>query len=362
MNYLPTHFKGRGALSNPAGRFESLTSQRVMQSIARGEENAPAAEEKPGTVFKSEPVRSIITKNQSPDLPFDQSINPYRGCEHGCIYCYARPSHAYINLSAGLDFETKIFCKDDAAKALEEQLRRPGYRCSPIVLGANTDPYQPVEKERRITRSILKVLLRYRHPVTIITKGSLIARDVDILAAMAQLNLVQVMISVTTLNDEIKRTLEPRVAAHAVRFRAMKTLSAAGIPVGVMVAPIIPALTDREMEHILQAAAGNGATRAGYVLLRLPHEVKGLFREWLLAHYPLRAKHVMSLIQQSRGGHDYDARFGKRMRGEGHFADLIAHRFHLACRRFGLNQQTASELNTKAFQVPLRSGDQIGLL
>ncbi|GAB4182516.1 MAG: PA0069 family radical SAM protein [Wenzhouxiangellaceae bacterium] len=361
MDYWATSIKGRGALSNPAGRFETVSKVALTDEQGEGEPMvAPVPVELPATVVKAEPVRTIISSNNSPDIPFRLSINPYRGCEHGCIYCYARPSHGYLNLSAGLDFETRLFYKQGAAEALEQQLRRPGYRCEPITLGANTDPYQPVEKKLGITRSLLQVMQRYGQPVTIITKSALVERDLDLLTAMAAEGLAQVMVSITSLSNEIKRTLEPRAASPAARLSAIGALAEAGVPVGVMAAPVIPAITDRELELILQRAAERGASRAGYILLRLPHEVKDLFREWLQAHYPMRASHVMSLIRQSRGGRDYDSRFGVRMRGEGHFADLIAHRFDLACKRLGLNAAQI-KLNQNRFIPPLHSGDQMDL-
>jgi DNA repair photolyase len=354
----PEKTKGRGALSLPPGRFESARREADDDGWGALDEPLPPLH----TVVQSERARSIISRNDSPDIPFDQSINPYRGCEHGCVYCYARPSHSYVNLSPGLDFETRLFAKDNAAELLERELRRPGYRCSPINLGANTDPYQPIERERRVTRQILEVLQRYRHPLTLVTKGAaLIGRDVDILGEMAASRLAMVAISLTTLDDEIKRTLEPRAASPGARLRAIRQLSAAGVPVTVLVAPVIPFVTDAEMERILEAARTAGATMAGYVMLRLPYEIKDLFREWLDAHAPLKAAHVMSLIQQMRGGKDYDARFGVRQRGEGEYATLIAQRFQLACRRLGLNPRGRWQLDTEAFRIPPAPGDQLGL-
>ncbi len=352
-----TPIRGRGALSNPEGRFEHQTATVVDDGWCIPEE-APA----PDTIVKAEAARSVITRNNSPDVPFDRSINPYRGCEHGCVYCYARPSHAYVNLSPGLDFETRLFFKQNAARLLEDELARPGYRCEPITLGANTDPYQPVEKRLRVTRRLLEVLQRFRHPVSIITKGALVERDIDILAAMAADGLASVIVSVTTLDDELKRTLEPRAAAPAARLRSIRRLTDAGIPVGVLVAPIIPAINDREIEAVVEACARAGARSAGYVLLRLPHEVAGLFREWLAGHYPQRAGHVMSLIAQMRGGKEYDATFGRRMSGTGPVADIIARRFRAACRRHGLEQRRRIKLDTSRFRVPPRPGDQMDLL
>lgn len=359
MDYQSKHHKGRGALSNPAGRFESISKHSEPDSEG-GQVDAPAEAARPRTSLQVEPVRTIITRNDSPDIPFELSINPYRGCEHGCIYCYARPSHSYMNLSPGLDFETKLFYKQGAAEVLDEQLRHPKYRCKTITIGANTDPYQPVEKSQEVTRSLLQVMAKFNQPVAIISKSSLIQRDIDILAPMAAKGLVQIMISVTSLRDAIKRTLEPRAASAKARLDTIKALTDAGIPTGVLVAPIIPALTDDELEAILEQAADNGAQTAAYILLRLPHEVKDLFREWLQTHFPMRATHVMSLIQQSRGGKDYDSRFGTRMRGQGHFADLIAKRFQLACKRYGFGGRRV-DLNTELFQVPERIGDQMSL-
>jgi len=314
-------------------------------------------------VVRPEHAKSIISRNQSPDIPFEQSINPFRGCEHGCIYCFARPSHAYVNLSPGLDFETKLFYKDNAAELLEQELSKPGYRCSPINLGANTDPYQPIERDLRTTRSILEVLQRFRHPVTIVTKGAaLIGRDLDLLSEMAAARLVMVAVSVTTLDDELKRTLEPRAASAASRLRTIRRLTDAGIPVMVLVAPIVPFVTDAELERILEASAAAGARMAGYVMLRLPFEVKDLFREWLQAHVPLKAKHVMSLVQQMRDGKDYDAQWGRRQVGTGEYAAMIAKRFEVACRRFGIQRRGHWQLDTTAFRVPPRSGDQLTLL
>jgi len=306
-----------------------------------------------------EKAKSIISRNTSPDLPFDRSVNPYRGCEHGCIYCYARPSHAYWDMSPGLDFETRLIAKTNAAQVLEEQLSKPGYQCAPINLGSNTDPYQPIEREYKITRQTLEVLQRYRHPVTIVTKGSLILRDLDLLAELAQRRLVSVMISLTTLDDELKRTLEPRAAAPKARLRAIRVMREAGVPVGVLCSPMIPMINDSELEHLLEAAKDAGALSAAYMLLRLPLEVAPLFEQWLHDHYPQRATHVLSLIRQSRGGDLYDSRFGARMRGEGVFADLLAQRFAKATRGLGLNQREAHALDCTSFCPP---GGQLSLL
>jgi DNA repair photolyase len=304
----------------------------------------------------------VITTNDSPDIPFAQSINPYRGCEHGCVYCYARPSHAYLGLSSGLDFESRLFYKQDAAKLLEAELARKNYVCKPITLGANTDPYQPVERRLRVTRSILEVLARSRHPVSIVTKGSLVLRDADLLADLARDGLVTVAISLTTLCAETKRTLEPRAASPQARLRAVRELNAAGVPTGVLVAPVIPAITDHEIEALLEAAADAGARWAGYVLLRLPYDVKDLFRGWLEAHFPDRAEHVMSLVRQMRGGRDNDPRFGSRMRGEGPLAELLRKRFKVACHRHGLDsRRNEAPQPTHLFRPPIVEGSQLRL-
>ena len=297
--------------------------------------------------------RTIIARNDSPDVPFSQSINPYQGCEHGCIYCFARPTHAYLDLSPGIDFETRLFAKPDAAKLLREALAKRGYRCDPIALGTNTDPYQPIEREWKITRSILEVLAEHGHPFTIVTKSALVERDIDIIAPMAARRMARVYLSVTTLDRELARRMEPRAAAPGRRLQAMKVLSDAGIPVGVMVAPLIPQVNDRDLEAILEASARHGATSAGWVLIRLPLEVAPLFRAWLDAHYPLRAAHVMSLIRQMRGGRDYDPEFGSRMRGSGEFAAMLEKRFAIACRRLGLNRgRDQAGLDISRFHVP----------
>jgi DNA repair photolyase len=341
--------KGRGAVSNPRGRFEILSLENFHDGWGQDEiDELPPLE----TTVTLEAARTIISHNQSPDIPFSQSINPYRGCEHGCIYCYARPSHAYLNLSPGLDFETKLFYKQNAAELLEKKLRSKSYRCQPITLGANTDPYQPIERELEVTRSLLKVLQRFQHPVSLITKSTLITRDLDILADMASKELATVMVSVTTMDNGLKRMLEPRAPSSLTRLRAVHALSMAGVPVGVLNAPIIPMVNDAEIENILELSAGAGANCAGYVLLRLPHELKGLFREWLEVHLPERAAHVMSLINQSHSGKAYSAAFGTRMRGTGEFAELIAQRFRLACRRFGLEHSRRMRLNCAHFNVP----------
>jgi DNA repair photolyase len=345
---VPARIKGRGAASNPEGRFESRSSTREDDGWYRDTEPEP----RPDTVVTEERARSIISRNDSPDIHFEQSINPYRGCEHGCIYCYARPSHGYLNLSAGIDFETKLFAKTNAAELLRSELAKPSYVCSPINLGANTDPYQPIERRYRITRSILEVLAEYRHPCTIITKNALIERDLDVLVPMARANLVQAFVSVTSLDNRLASTLEPRASAPHRRLETVANLNAAGVPCGVMVAPIIPMVTDRYLEHIIERAAAAGARCAGYTVLRLPYELKDLFRQWLDLHVPERAEHVMSLIRQMRGGRDNDPRFGSRMRGEGEFADMLGQRFALACRRGGLTRGRDLVLDRSQFAPP----------
>lgn len=350
-------FRGRGALSNPAGRFESQEVEEFHDGWYEEEQPQTIA-----TIVSPDRAKHVITKNDSPDIGFDYSINPYRGCEHGCIYCYARPSHAYMGLSAGIDFETKLFYKENAGKVLEQELAKPGYVPKPIMLGANTDPYQPIERDLRVTRSVLEVLARTRHPVSIISKSAMVLRDLDLLTDMAKDQLVTVSISITTLSVETKRTLEPRTASPQARLRALWELNAAGVPSGVMVAPVIPAITDHEMESILEAAADAGAVWAGYVLLRLPYEVKDLFRDWLTEHFPNRAAHVMSLINDMRGGRDNDPNFGSRMRGTGPMAQLIRNRFRIACKRLNLNNQKRdAEQPTHLFQPPRKPGPQLQL-
>lgn len=351
----PSVFKGRGAPGNPQGRFE--TYRREEQDDGWTPPDAPEA---PATELFIDSSRSIVTRNRSPDIPFEQSMNPYRGCEHGCVYCYARPSHSYLGLSPGLDFETKLFYKPDAAAQLEAALRRPSYRPKLLSLGSNTDVYQPIERRLQITRSLLQVLAAFRHPVALVTKSALVERDLDLLADLACDNLVRVFFSVPTLSDDIKRTLEPRTTAPSRRLKAMARLAQAAIPVGVMVAPVIPALTDHEMEQILASARDHGAESAGYVLLRLPHEVRELFTEWLRIHHPGRAEHVLSLLRQSHDGAEYRPTFGTRMRGSGHYAELLSKRFRLACRKLDLNGRDFS-LNTTAFRVPPSAGEQLPL-
>jgi DNA repair photolyase len=350
-------FKGRGSSSNVAGRFDSLTLEKADDGWYQDE----IVENLTETVLPDR-ARSVITSNNSPDVGFEVSINPYRGCAHGCVYCFARPTHSYLGLSPGLDFETKLFYKADAVNILEAELAKPKYVCKTIALGINTDGYQPLEKRLQITRDILTVLTRCRHPVTIVTKSALIVRDLDLLTDLAKDKLVSVMVSVTSLTNDIKRTLEPRTASPQARLRVIEQLSEAGVPVGVLVAPVIPAITDHEIEEIMAAAKEAGASRAGYVLLRLPHELKIIFREWLAQHYPDRAKHVMSLINQSRGGKDYDSEFGTRMRGTGPYADLLRTRFDLAKRKLGFaGAEERYELDTSLFRPPLKSTPQLSL-
>ena len=353
----PARIKGRGAASNPEGRFESIERTREDDGWYR-EEESPL---RPPTQVTEERARSIISSNDSPDIGFDHSINPYRGCEHGCVYCYARPSHSYLNLSPGIDFETRLFAKTNAAELLRKELAKRSYVCSPINLGANTDPYQPIERRYRITRSILEVLAECRHPCTIITKNALIERDLDVLLPMARANLVHAFVSVTSLDNRLASTLEPRASAPHRRLEAVAALNAAGVPCGVMVAPIIPMVTDRWLEQILERAAAGGATLAGYTVLRLPYELKDLFREWLDLHVPERAEHVMSLIRQMRGGKDNDARFGSRMRGEGAFAELIRQRFTLACRKHGIGRGRDVKLDCSSFAPPREASPQAEL-
>ncbi len=350
-------FKGRGAISNRAVRFEATTREQAHDGWYEDE----IVEHLSETVLPDR-ARSVITTNDSPDVGFDQSINPYRGCSHGCVYCFARPSHAYLGLSPGLDFETKLFYKADAVKILEAELAKPNYVCKPIALGINTDGYQPLEKRLEITRSILAVLARCRHPVTIVTKSALVLRDLDLLTDLARDRLVSVMLSITSLTNDIKRTLEPRTASPQARLRVIEQLDRAGVPVGVLVAPVIPGITDHEMEDILAAAKQAGARSASYVLLRLPHEVKLLFREWLAEHYPDRAKHVMSLVNQTRGGKDYDSQFGQRMIGTGPFAELLRTRFELARRKCGFESARGRhDLATDLFRPPQADQPQLTL-
>ena len=342
--------KGRGAASNPSGRYERHRRETFDDGWGTIDEAPPPLR----TEVRPDASRTVITRNASPDLGFDRSINVYRGCEHGCVYCYARPTHAYLGLSPGQDFESRIFAKHDAPSQLERELARPGYQCRMIAMGTNTDPYQPTERRLALTRGVLEVLERCEHPVGIVTKSVLVARDVDILSRMAARRLATVALSVTTLDRDLARTMEPRASAPAKRLEAIRTLSEAGVPVGVMVAPIVPGLTDHEMERILEAAAEAGACRAGYVVLRLPREVRELFLEWLRVHAPNKARRVVSLLQGMRAGALNDPHFGSRMTGAGPYAELLATRFAQATRRLGLERRGPS-LDTGRFRPP--SGD-----
>ncbi|MBB3276240.1 DNA repair photolyase [Pseudoxanthomonas sp. OG2] len=343
--------KGRGSTGHLPGRFAVTTAQAEDDGWHERDREDEIASS-PATRVTEERARSIISRNQSPDIPFQQSLNPYRGCEHGCSYCFARPSHAYLDLSPGLDFETRIFAKTNASELLRKELAKPGYRCSPIALGINTDAYQPTERKLGLTRRIIEVLAETRHPFSLITKNALVERDLDLLAPMAREHLVQVYFSITTLDNHLSARLEPRASAPHSRLRAVRRLSEAGIPVGVMFAPVIPWVNDAELEAVLEAARDAGADSAGYVLLRLPHEVSPLFRDWLQTHLPQRAEHVMSTIQQLRGGKDYDARFGKRFSGDGVYAELLARRFDLAYRRLGFDRRRHQGLDVRKFVPP----------
>jgi DNA repair photolyase len=352
----PRAHKGRGAASNPEGRFESVRHQAEDDGwqSALLDEAAP----RPRTEVTDERARSAISRNDSPDIGFSQAINPYRGCEHGCIYCYARPSHGYLNLSPGLDFETRLRAKGNLAQVLRAELGKPGYVVSPINIGSNTDPYQPIEKQWRLTRAALELLAECRHPCTIVTKNALVERDLDLLVPMARERLVQVFVSVNSLDNQLAAKLEPRASAPHRRIKAIRTLADAGVPVGVMVAPIIPALNDRDMEAVLEQAAGAGARCAGYTVLRLPYELKALFREWLALHAPQRAAHVMSLVQQMNGGRDYDSNFATRMHGQGVFAQLLRRRFEIACRKHGYRLTRELQLDASQFTPPRKASPQ----
>jgi DNA repair photolyase len=353
---LPHAFKGRGAASNPEGRFETIRHQAEDDGWQQAmlDEDRP----RPRTEVTEECARSVITHNDSPDIHFTHAMNPYRGCEHGCIYCFARPSHSYLNLSPGLDFETKLRAKTNLAEVLRADLAKPSYEVSPINIGSNTDPYQPIEKRWRLTRAALEVLAECHHPCTIVTKNALVERDLDILVPMAHEQLVQVFVSVNSLDNHLAAKLEPRASAPHRRIKTIRTLAEAGVPVGVLVAPIIPALNDRDMEAVLEQAADAGASCAGYTVLRLPYELKVLFREWLALHAPQRAAHVMSLVQQMNNGRDYDNNFATRMRGQGVFAELLRRRFELACRRHGFGRTRELRLDTSRFVPPRKSSPQ----
>jgi len=355
----PQPRKGRGASSNASGRFE--TEERVAFDDGW---SVPGAEPEPmplNTVLSVDATRTIIARNTSPDIGFDRSINPYRGCEHGCIYCYARPSHAFLGLSPGLDFESRIFYKPQAAALLTAELSKKGYSCRPIAIGSNTDAYQPAERKFGIMRSILEVLRDFRHPVTIVTKSALIQRDIDILAEMAAMRLVCVTVSVTTLDRSLARVMEPRAATPQRRLETIAALAKAGIPTGVLSAPMIPALNDAEMEDILAAAVTAGAATAGYTMLRLPLELKALFKEWLETHVPGKASHVLSLVAQSHGGKLYDSAWGKRAAGSGPYADMLKMRFDRACRRLDLDRRHSETLDCSRFQPPIQRGNQLAL-
>ena len=347
--------RGRGAHSNASGRYEPV-ARIAFDDGWRSLEDLPPFE----TKVTEERARKIITRNESPDISFDRSINPYRGCEHGCVYCFARPTHAYMGLSPGLDFESKLFVKPDAPELLERELSAPGYEPRVIAIGTNTDPYQPIERRYEVMRRILEVLERAGHPVGIVTKSALVQRDIDILSRMAKRNLVKVALSVTTLDARIARTMEPRAATPLRRLETLRRLSDAGVPTSVMVAPVIPALNDAEIERILDAASVAGVKEAGYVLLRLPLEVRDLFREWLMANFPDRYRHVFALIREMRGGKDYDSTWGKRMKGSGPHAWMIGRRFEIACERLGLNQSKV-KLTTQHFTPPRPQAQQLTL-
>ncbi|ACB94571.1 PA0069 family radical SAM protein [Beijerinckia indica] len=352
---LPTsERRGRGAVSNRGGRFEQEARQREHDGWHE-EEPPPLA-----TSVTPEKVRTLITHNDSPDIGFDRSINPYRGCEHGCIYCFARPTHAYQGLSPGLDFETKLFAKAGAAAALERELAAPSYRPKTIAIGTNTDPYQPIERQQRVTRQILEVLARTNHPVALVTKSALVLRDLDLLAPMAQKGLVKIAISVTTLDAGLARKMEPRASTPERRLEAMRLLSEAGVPVSLLLAPIIPGLNDSEIETILTRVHALGVREAGYVMLRLPLELRDLFSEWLMEHAPAKARHVLSLVQSVRGGKLYDATFGKRMTGTGPYAWMVGRRFEIALAKLGFSK-SRKRLRSDLFQPPMRESAQLCL-
>ncbi|WP_371168778.1 PA0069 family radical SAM protein [Aliiroseovarius sp. 2305UL8-7] len=346
--------RGRGAISNEAGRFEPYQRAEVDDGWVQD----------PPEVLRThvtiENARTIITRNKSPDISFDRSINPYRGCEHGCIYCFARPSHAYLGYSAGLDFETKLIARPNAAERLVQELSRKSYAARPLAIGTNTDPYQPIEAKYLIMRRVLKVLARFQHPVTIVTKGTLIERDIDILSDMAAAGLARVGISITTLDAQVSRRMEPRVPGPKRRLKMIERLSRAGIPVRAMVAPVVPGLTDHELEALLTASNEAGAQAAGYILLRLPGEIADLFQDWLEEHFPDRADRVMGRMRQMRGGADYQNEFGTRMVGQGQFASLLKHRYQITLKRLGLAHELP-DLRCDLFCVPPKAGDQLSL-
>lgn len=356
MRVRPDRNRGRSAGINPSGRFESVSRHVFDDGWSSLEELPPFK-----TEVQVEKPRTIITRNESPDISFDRSINPYRGCEHGCVYCFARPTHSFMGLSPGLDFESKLFAKPDAARLLDKELSKDGYQPRTIAIGTNTDPYQPIEKQYRIMREILEVLEARGHPVGIVTKSALVVRDIDILSRMAERGLAKVALSVTTLDRMLARTMEPRASTSTKRLEAIRQLSDAGIPASVMVAPIIPGLTDQEMERILDSAHHAGAREAGYVVLRLPLEVSPIFKDWLLRHYPDRYRHVMSLIRSMRDGKDYDSEWGKRMKGAGPYAWQIGRRFEITAKRLGLNAERRT-LRTDQFVAAGKDQEQLMLL
>lgn len=356
MTTFTQQIRGRGARSNASGRYESQAREAFDDGWTPDEPDPKAFT----TTVEAERARVIVTRNDSPDVGFSASINPYRGCEHGCIYCYARPAHAYMGLSPGLDFEQKLFFKPEAARLLEAELSRPRYVPEVIHIGGNTDPYQPQERRLRITRGVIEVLARFSHPFSVISKSALVLRDLDLIAPMAQRNLARVAISITTLDRKLARSMEPRAATPEKRLEAVRRLADAGVPVIVMAAPMIPGLNDHELEAILERSAAAGARGAGYVALRLPLEIKDLFREWLETDHPDRAGRVMSLVRQMRGGKDYDSQWGKRMRGEGPIADLLSKRFAAAKKRYGLEFRFEG-MDLTQFRVPPKAGDQIDL-
>ena len=352
----PNGARGRGATANPAGRFERTERHAFDDGWQTLDELPPFR-----TEVTVERARRIVTRNESPDLPFDRSANAYRGCEHGCVYCYARPTHSFMGLSAGLDFEAKLFAKPNAAELLEKELAAPSYECKSLALGTNTDPYQPIEKRWRVTREMLEVLERANHPVAILTKSALVTRDIDILSRMAAKGLAKVGVSITTLDRKLARAMEPRCSNPALRLDAIRQLSEAGIPTSVFVAPLIPALNDHEMERILDAAKANGAMDASFSLLRLPHEVRGIFKDWMLKHFPDRYRHTMQVLRSMRNGRDNDATFGLRMRGSGPYAWQLERRFEIATRRLKLDPIRAP-LRTDLFEAPVPVGSQLPLL
>jgi len=356
----PDARRGRGAVSNPSGRYE----KRHVEALDDGWDNLDLPPPPIRTTVIKDTSRTIIARNTSPDISFDRSINPYRGCEHGCTYCFARPTHAWLGMSPGIDFESKIMIKPDAAILLDRALRAPGYSCATMAMGTNTDPYQPIERNLKLTRGVLEVLSRFNHPVGIVTKSALIVRDIDILAPMAAKRMARAALSITSLDGELARTMEPRASTPARRLEAIRKLSAAGIPACVMFAPVIPGLNDHELEGVLEAARDAGATSAGYVMLRLPLEVRDIFQEWLRDSVPLRAQRVMTLIRAMRDGRDYDAEWGTRQRGKGPIADAIKRRFELACQRLGLNRpggEPRGGLDCSQFRAPPQPGDQMSL-